>query len=312
MPRRREYYLRAAARPIGTGATNAALTSAGRARSLCIAVHGDCASEPIAGGKQAIGERIVLCPPLAEEHGYARSALHRLAARLGAAGHRTLIYDPSGHGDSEGEFVDLVVDDLLIDLAACASHPALGEAATVIIGFRFGAAVSARAIDTARVRPKRLILIDPILDGALYARELLRKNVATQIASFGRTRRSVEELRTVLARGETIDVDGHPITPALYQGLLESDGVAALATESARRVPVDVVMIRPRLPKPPADVIALTRLRPISLHPIEALEPWKEDRRHVVSDVPELAQCILELLVGCMPLPSVAHGGGVG
>jgi hypothetical protein len=51
-------------------------------------------------------------------------------------------------------------------------------------------------------------------------------------------------------------------------------------------------------------MLDLMRLRPILLHPIEALEPWKEDRRHVVSDVPALAASVLmalraELAVDC-------------
>jgi pimeloyl-ACP methyl ester carboxylesterase len=279
-------------------------------RTLCVSVYGGSADTAVDDGAFPAGERIVICPPLAEEHGHARGALHRLAMRLAEQGQETLVYDPSGHGDSEGDLCDLAPDDLVADLARAAGHPAMHGAPTVVIGLRFGAAIAARAVARGLISPARLVLVEPVLRGAPYAQELVRKNVAAQIASLGAARADVRQLLATLASGGAIEVEGHALTSRFHGGLLRCDAVADLASGHARSVVVDVILARARSARPSSDVLELARLRPVSLHRIEVLPPWKEDRHHLVSDVPAIASCVLALLA--RRSPALAAGGGDG
>lgn len=306
---RRELYGRAASGEAAAPERFGAMTGDVPPRTLCVSVYERSADTPVEDGGPA-SERIVICPPLAEEHGHARGALHRLAMRLAEEGHATLVYDPSGHGDSEGDLCDITPDDLVADLARAAGHPALRGAPTVVIGLRFGAAIAARAVARELIFPARLVLVEPVLRGAPYAHELVRKNVAAQIATLGAARAGVEQLLAALASGGAIEVDGYALTSRFHDGLTRCDAVADLASAHGRRVVVDVILTRARGARPSGDVLELARLRPVSMHRIEELPPWKEDRHHLVSDAPAIAACVLTLLA--QRSPALVAGGGDG
>lgn len=238
-------------------------------------------------GAPGDGPRVVFCPPLGDEHGWSRGVLHRLAARLAAAGHPTIVYDPSGHGDSGAEFADLSLDSLCADLARMSTAP-------ILVAFRFGAIVAARALARGLVRPERLVLVAPVLRGATWARDVLRRNVAAQMTLHGTPRVAAEDLRAELQRGRTIEVDGHELGPALFH---EAERCDALDLLSAADVPIDVIAIRSRpTAPPPAEVIELCRRRDVALHVVDEHEFWAEYRKEIVADAPRLGERLIDLL----------------
>jgi len=250
-------------------------------------------AEPRASG---VSRSIAICPPIGEEQGLARSILHRIAARLARLGHRVVMYDPQGHGDSDGDIENLTLTDLTSDLASAAKHPDLGAPADTVIALRFGATVAAHALAHGRVDPRKLILIAPVLLGAPYAASLLRKNVASQITNYGAQRRPIAALESALMRGERVDVDGHAFAAPLYASIRTADPITLLA--HAPRARLDIITLHPRgraLVSP--DVEALTHRRPDATHHcvVEA-EPWKDDRRVAPGAAPALTEAIVAAL----------------
>jgi pimeloyl-ACP methyl ester carboxylesterase len=118
-------------------------------------------------------EGVVICPPLFAEYLRCHTCLKRLAAALAASGVHALRFDYHGTGDASGDFEETTPADWQNDIrAAAAELQALSGVRRVrLIGVRLGATLAARvAVDAGSVQ--RVILWDPIVDGAAYVRQL--------------------------------------------------------------------------------------------------------------------------------------------
>jgi hypothetical protein len=104
-----------------------------------------------------------------------------------------------------------------------------------LIGLRLGASFAASLLesmnDSPRLRAAPLVLWDPILDGDAYFQELLRSNLSTQLAVYGKVVDNREVLTARIRAGDTVNVDGYEIG----KDLLESCGVNTLLTTDAKR-----------------------------------------------------------------------------
>lgn len=104
-----------------------------------------------------------------------------------------------------------------------------------LIGLRLGASFAAllleSAAESARLRTAPLVLWDPILDGDAYFQELLRSNLSTQLAVYGKVVDNREVLTARIRAGGTVNVDGYEIG----KDLLDSCGVSTLLTTEAKR-----------------------------------------------------------------------------
>jgi pimeloyl-ACP methyl ester carboxylesterase len=120
----------------------------------------------------------VICPPLFSEYDRTYKALRELAETLAAAGQHVLRFDFRGTGDSFGELETLAPGCWMEDIAiAVREGREISSSETVqLMGVRAGALLACRSMGISD-EVQRLVLWDPILDGASYLKEMHRLQV---------------------------------------------------------------------------------------------------------------------------------------
>lgn len=169
---------------------------------------------------------LVYVHPFAEEMNKSRRMAALQARALTAAGHAVLQVDLLGCGDSAGDFSDATwaawVDDVV---AACrhaqARHarawPHAAPPPLWLWGLRAGCLVAAEA--AARLDDGcHLLFWQPSLQGKAVLQQFLRLQTAG--ALLGKSAgAAAESPRQALAAGQTVDIAGYRLGPALAQGL---------------------------------------------------------------------------------------------
>lgn len=124
---------------------------------------------------------VVLCNAFGQEAIRAHRFQRLLAERLARSGHAVLRFDYYGCGDSMGEDGDADLDGWAGDLLAAHSELQHRSGATGMawIGMRLGANVGLRAAHSAPAGLARLILWDPVPDGAAYLAYLRERHIAS-------------------------------------------------------------------------------------------------------------------------------------
>jgi amino acid adenylation domain-containing protein len=119
---------------------------------------------------------VLICPPVGQERARTHFVVTRLARQLAARGAPTLHFDFSGCGESLGESRDASLDRWQRDVAA--AHRELRahapDAQIVALGIRLGGSMLYRAWEKEGLDLARLILWDPVVDGAAHHAELAR------------------------------------------------------------------------------------------------------------------------------------------
>jgi hypothetical protein len=182
----------------------------------------------------------VMSHPFGEEKLWSHRVFVVFARALAARGIPVLRFDYSGAGDSAGDTSAVSVDTYLDDLgAAVAALSARAPAVTRVglVGLRFGATLAAQFVERARLTQQfqlvhggPLALWDPILDGENYLQELLRINLSTQLAVYGKVQESREVLVERIRGGGIANVEGYEIGLPLFESasrkeLLPAEGL---------------------------------------------------------------------------------------
>ena len=160
----------------------------------------------------------VFCSPYFEEKLWVHRVYVSFARQLAEKGHWVLRFDYMGHGDSEGHFQDSTVQSNLVDIKAAMyilQEKAKNIATISLLGIRFGATLAALVAEEKVI--DKLILWEPIIDGAAYMREMLRINLATQSSVYREIRLTSEALIERMKAGQTANVDGYEMAWSLYQ-----------------------------------------------------------------------------------------------
>lgn len=130
-----------------------------------------------AGGS---GSAVLICNPLGQEALRAHRLLRVLASRLARQGFSVLRFDYFGTGESMGDDEEGSLDGWAGDVAT--AHGELlarsGVSRTIWIGMGLGANVAAMAAEAGR-EPTRLVLLEPVRDGAAYLRWLAAERLRT-------------------------------------------------------------------------------------------------------------------------------------
>lgn len=146
-----------------------------------------------------------------------------LATQLERAGYATLRFDFSSTGDSSGEASEATLDQWLRDLATAAAElrSAGGSPRVALVGLRLGATLAALATSRGELRPRHLVLWDPVINGATYLRELAaqhRQYMKEEMGEVGWPDRLI-----VSAEGFPTEALGTPLPPALTRQLAAID-----------------------------------------------------------------------------------------
>jgi exosortase A-associated hydrolase 2 len=158
----------------------------------------------------------VLCVhAFAEEMNKSRRAVAVTARTLADAGWAVLQIDLLGCGDSSGDFGDATWAAWLEDIAR--GYRWLETRYRVrpsIWGIRLGGLLAAQSLAKFGPQPD-LIFWQPVLSGRLHLTQFLRVKVAGDAIGEAAMRTDTKALRQQLARGETVEIAGYALAPAV-------------------------------------------------------------------------------------------------
>jgi uncharacterized protein len=165
---------------------------------------------------------LVICNPFAEESIISHRVIVNLARCLAENGWHCFRFDYMGEGDSEGNFEDATLETRLLDIEAAVAFTShqLETTQVGLLGVRFGATLAAAACTSIEgIDP--LIMIAPIVAGRPYLGQLLRSNLAFQMAAYRSIVKDREALLADLNNGKGVNVDGYLLTSRLYREMAE-------------------------------------------------------------------------------------------
>jgi pimeloyl-ACP methyl ester carboxylesterase len=166
---------------------------------------------------------LVICHALAEEKLWSHRVFVALARELANHGIAVLRFDFRGEGESDLDFEQVGIASR-IDDAVRAAEVLLEQQPTLtgisFLGHRLGGAIAAAAAARLGSRAQGLLVWDPLPSGREYLMQLLRSNLAKQMARDGKAPRTRQALIQALEAGETVLVDGYGISRVLYRELI--------------------------------------------------------------------------------------------
>lgn len=156
----------------------------------------------------------VFCHPFAEEKLWSHRAYVSFARALTKQGYIVVRFDMRGHGDSQGEFSDFTIENHIEDTLAIVEYIKKNYESVAnigLFGLRLGGTIAALAAEKSD-EIKCLILWEPVCSGERYMQEMLRSNLAAQMAIKGKVEITREELINDMKSGKPVNVEGYPIT----------------------------------------------------------------------------------------------------
>ena len=167
---------------------------------------------------------VVVVPPLFEEDARLRKVMVNLSRYLRDAGYDVLRFDYYGTAFSPGRYEDVTLErarqnlDDAIDY--CRNN---GGKRILSVGVRFGGYLALEALESATL--DGVVAWEPVLNPALYIREVLRSEVATQMLIYGEVRRDRDRLIEALRSEGKLHVEGYLISKALYDQLTDGKAI---------------------------------------------------------------------------------------
>lgn len=248
----------------------------------------------------ALRSALLYVHPFAEELNRSRRMVALQARALAAAGVAVLLIDLHGCGDSSGDFADarwaIWKDDLAL------AHAWLADASGMTVGLwglRLGALLALDYARQATLPVARFILWQPVLHGEAGMTQFLRLRLAGAMlagepdagAIEGTVEGTVEgaakhdtgsgaggtkALRALLQAGQSLEVAGYELAPALVQAI---DGVdaAALGPSGCDVTWFDMVSDASRPPSPASQRLAARWTADgvrVQLHAIPGVPFW--------------------------------------
>jgi pimeloyl-ACP methyl ester carboxylesterase len=208
-----------------------------------------------------VARAVLLCNSWGTEYLNAHRSLRVLAQRLCAAGFDTLRFDYFGEGDSGGETEDADLGGWKQDIAtAIAELKAMSTAPRVVVlGLRLGASLASEVALASAGDIDRLVLWDPIVNGAHYLTEL-----EPGAMHGGMGPRSFAPVQSDQATA-TAEIRGRVVSLAFLEGLRSID----LCSEKASAPSPTLTIFSQR---PPTNCVRLQRTQTVS---VETVLPWQ-------------------------------------
>ena len=177
--------------------------------------------------------QVLLLPPFGEEMNKSRRMIALAARAFAAAGLEVLTLDLLGCGDSSGDFGDASwaawQDDVRLGAAwldqrlpaSSGTGDAVGRKPPLWLwGLRAGALLAPSAyIDSLDFfRELNLLLWQPVTAGKVQLQQFMRLRVAADLIG-GQAKGAMQAMRDQLAQGESVEIAGYALSPALAEGL---------------------------------------------------------------------------------------------
>ena len=250
-------------------------------RTLCCVYYPPLASVATCGS-------VLYVPAFAEEMHKARRMVAEQARRLARQGFGVLVLDPTGCGDSSGDFGDARWD-LWLEDCRLALHWLNQNAGgpSVLWGLRLGAMLALEVAHRHSDRVRAVLLWQPITNGSHYLTELLRIKVGGEM--IGGRKTSVGQLRQTLSAGEAVEIGGYSIASDLARALdgrsLSMFATPGLGAAWLELVPDITSSIAPASQRTIADIV--TAGMDIAVEPVPGNPFWLWDAQDI-TECPEL------------------------
>lgn len=164
---------------------------------------------------------ILYLHPFAEEMNRSRAVVARQARAFAAAGYAVLQMDLYGCGDSAGDFGAATWVRWRADVhAAIRLLQARFDGPLCLWGLRSGALLASE-VACELATDLALLLWQPVLTGKQHLQQFLRLSLAAEMLA-GKAQGGTEALLAQLDAGQTVEVAGYTLAPALAQGLSAS------------------------------------------------------------------------------------------
>ena len=192
--------------------------------------------QPPSGGQDR-RECCVLCNPFGQEAVRSHRVFRILADRLSRAGLHVLRFDYLGTGDSAGADEEGSLAVWTEDVVRASDEIVRRSSSSQVawLGLRLGATLAALASRNAARPPRRLVLWDPVTDGAAYVAELAEAHVAARKEAFGLRWEAESRLRAQALEEAKSESLGYPLTPD-FTAQLGALGPASFRGARAGRV----------------------------------------------------------------------------
>ena len=168
---------------------------------------------------------ILYVPPFAEEMNKSRRMMARQARAYAAAGFDVLCIDLLGTGDSSGDSGDASwsawLDDLALGYEWLARERGARAATTSLWALRAGALLAGDFAARQSSYPS-LVLWQPVLAGNVHLQQFLRLRTMSGLSADRDPANSAAALKAALARGESIEIAGYMLNPALADAMLKA------------------------------------------------------------------------------------------
>jgi exosortase A-associated hydrolase 2 len=163
---------------------------------------------------------VVYVHPFAEEMNKSRRMAALQSRRLAAAGFSVLQIDLHGCGDSSGDFVDARWETWVRDVKAAVGWlKERVDAPVSLWGLRLGALLAADVARDPGMGIDRLLLWQPVVNGAQFLSQFLRLRLAGEMLASGAATTAIHELRSALARGDSLQIAGYEVHPELASAI---------------------------------------------------------------------------------------------
>jgi exosortase A-associated hydrolase 2 len=239
---------------------------------------------------------VVMCHPLGEEKLWAHRVFVSFARDLAAAGFAVLRFDFRGEGDSDREFERTSLETRIEDacLAVDAVRALNSSAEVSMVGLRLGATI-ALAAAIRRGDVARVVLWDPVVDGAAYMQAVLRLNLMYQMALHRKVVESREALVARLGNDETVNIEGYELARLLFEEVSALQLAGLLPQYAGDSL---VVQINPEAAPVKPELATLAEANPrCSVRAVQEQPFWKETRAFCHRAV-ELTRVTLQWLDG--------------
>lgn len=205
---------------------------------------------------------VVHVHPFAEEMNKSRRMAAVQARAMAATGFAVLQVDLLGCGDSSGDFGDASWEAWLADVElACNWLLRRIDAPLWLWGQRTGCLL-ANEVANRIPGAVNLLFWQPVLSGRQFLQQFLRLKVAAEIVG-GESKGVMQRLRTQLAQGESVEIAGYMLSPALADGL---DKAELLLPHRSGRVEWIEACSRPDAGMSPAAAARLTQWQAAGQH----------------------------------------------
>ncbi len=183
---------------------------------------------------------VLVVHPFAEEKKFSHRVLVELARALASKDIATLRFDLSGEGDSSGESEDATLDAWLEDIAAARAELAkrFPAAALTLLGLRLGATLALASV--AQSPTAAVVLWEPILSGAKYVDEILRRRMIKEMMTTGKKATGRDAVLAQIQADGFLDLDGLAIGKKLIEGISSLDAKALAGRFAGRALLVQI------------------------------------------------------------------------